>query len=214
MRIVVAVVFLVLTTSSAVAQENERGSLAGENQKLRSQIKQMEKQLAKAEAAGFHFNENGYSSVLEIVKELPRELGVKNSVVWDNVESEKVAKFVSDMGVGSSIKVKHRVKVTTKVNPSYRNNDKLPPYEIVFEFAPVVLPYRGKVFEQTIQQQKFYGDDEAKKYAESLNGKWVVVSGIISECVFRPRNGFNKKKPGYTAKLKLTQGTYSPALKK
>ena len=130
MRIVVAVVFLVLTTSSAVAQENERGSLAGENQKLRSQIKQMEKQLAKAEAAGFHFNENGYSSVLEIVKELPRELGVKNSVVWDNVESEKVAKFVSDMGVGSSIKVKHRVKVTTKVNPSYRNNDKLPPYEM------------------------------------------------------------------------------------
>ncbi len=173
------------------AQDQNAPSLKSENQKLRIQVKALEKQLAKAEKAGFHFIDDGYSSILEILKQLPKR-----------------------KRRGVRISVKHRVQVKTVINPAYRFDESLPPYRITFEFETLRLPFRGKVFEQILEKQVLVGDEAAKAYAEKLNGKKIVVEGIMTQCAFRKSNGFNKNRPAYVARLSLTQTSYSPPLQK
>ena len=70
------------------------------------------------------------------------------------------------------------------------------------------------MFEQIIPKQIIVGDEDAKKYAETLNGKSITAEGVITKCKFQTHNAFNKRKPAYSTRLELTQMVFSPPLKR
>ncbi len=180
--------FLCFVSSIGLAQKATDGeSLEREVATLRKQLKETQRQLDKAIAAGFIYTEEGFSSALEILNTLPKELELNAKKPWDEVKWKDVPELLNQNTIGKPFRCKLVLsKVEIKQNPGHVNDRTQPKFEVTTQFQNDKFPKDGYVISQNVvrpyQGYQFLGDEELVEKAKKLKaGKSYEISGIIEQ---------------------------------
>ncbi|MEQ1903722.1 MAG: hypothetical protein ABL888_06030 [Pirellulaceae bacterium] len=178
----------ILISTCMFAQENTSvAALEKEITVLRKQLKETQRQLDQAIAAGFITTEDGFSSAVEILRTLPKELELNAKKPWDQTQRNDALDLLNQNAIGKPFRCKSVLsKVEIKENNAYVKDRTQPKYFVVVVFQGTSFPNQGLVISQNLSRPnggfEFEGDEELVEKAKTLRaGKSYEVSGLIKK---------------------------------